>query len=40
MQFPSADSVYAMMSSAEYRAVIPDRERAFVDLRTFISDPL
>jgi uncharacterized protein (DUF1330 family) len=40
MRFPNAESVHAMMSSAAYRAAIPDRELAFRDLRTFISDPL
>jgi uncharacterized protein (DUF1330 family) len=40
MQFPSADGVHAMMSSAAYRAAIPDRDHAFRDLRTFISDPV
>ena len=40
MQFPDAQSIHAMMSSAAYRAAVPDREQAFQDIRTFISDPL
>lgn len=40
IQFPDADSARNMMASAAYRAAIPDRQLAFEDLRTFISDPL
>lgn len=40
MQFPDAESVRTMMGSAAYRAAIPDRQRAFQEIRTFISDPL
>ena len=40
MQFPDAGHIRGMFASAAYRAAIPDRERAFADLRTFISDPI
>ena len=40
VRFPDADSARRMMSSAEYRAAVPDRERAFEEIRTFICDPL
>jgi uncharacterized protein (DUF1330 family) len=40
IQFPDADSARGMMTSAAYRAAVPDRERAFAKLQTFISDPL
>ena len=40
IQFPDAESVHAMMTSASYRAAIPDRQRAFREIRTFIADPV
>jgi uncharacterized protein (DUF1330 family) len=40
MRFPDAESARGMLASAEYRAVVPDRERAFAELRTFLSDPV
>jgi uncharacterized protein (DUF1330 family) len=39
MQFPDAERARTMLASPEYRAAIPDRERAFAELRTFLSDP-
>ena len=38
IRFPDADSAREMLASAAYRAAIPDRQLAFSDLRTFISD--
>ena len=40
MQFPDADRIHEMFASVAYRAAIPDRERAFREIRTFISDPI
>ncbi len=40
MQFPDADRIHKMFASAAYRAAIPDRERAFREIRTFISDSI
>jgi uncharacterized protein (DUF1330 family) len=40
IQFPDADGARRMMESAEYRAAVPDRDLAFEEIRTFISDPL
>lgn len=40
MQFPDAASIHAMFDSPAYRAAIPDRQRAFREITTFISDPL
>jgi uncharacterized protein (DUF1330 family) len=40
MQFPDAARIDAMFAGAAYQAAIPDRQRAFRKLRTFISDPL
>lgn len=39
MQFPDAERIRGMFASAAYRAAIPDRQRAFSDIKTFISDP-
>jgi uncharacterized protein (DUF1330 family) len=38
MQFPDAARIHDMFDSPAYRAAIPDRQRAFRDIRTFISD--
>ena len=40
IQFPDADAARGMMASDAYRAAVPDRELAFEEIRTFISDPL
>jgi uncharacterized protein (DUF1330 family) len=40
MQFPDAARVHAMFDSPAYKAAIADRQRAFREIRTFISDPL
>jgi uncharacterized protein (DUF1330 family) len=40
MQFPDAARIHAMFDSAAYKAAIPDRRRAFSEIRTFISDPI
>jgi uncharacterized protein (DUF1330 family) len=40
MMFPDVESVRAMFASAAYRAAIPDRQQAFHEIRTFISDPV
>ena len=38
MQFPDAARIHEMFDSPAYRAAIPDRQRAFRDIRTFVSD--
>jgi uncharacterized protein (DUF1330 family) len=40
MQFPHAERIHRMFASAEYLAALPDRQRAFREIRTFISDPI
>ena len=40
MQFPDVERIHAMFASAAYRAAIPDRQRAFRDIRTFVSDSI
>lgn len=40
MQFPDVERIHAMFASAAYRAAIPDRQRAFRDMRTFVSDSI
>lgn len=40
MTVPSGEAARAMFASAAYRAAIPDRERAFTGLRTFLCDAL
>lgn len=40
MQFPSATHVHAMFDSAAYQNAVPDRQRAFREIQTFISDPV
>jgi uncharacterized protein (DUF1330 family) len=40
MQFPDAARIHEMFGSAAYRAAIPDRRRAFREIRTFVSDAL
>jgi uncharacterized protein (DUF1330 family) len=40
MEFPDAAHIHEMFASAAYRAAIPDRLRAFRDIKTFISDSI
>lgn len=40
IQFPDAESIRKLMSSAEYQAAVPDRTEAFREIRTFICEGL
>ena len=39
-EFPDAAHIHGMFASAAYRAAIPDRLRAFPDIKTFMSDSI
>ena len=37
MDFPDEETITALFESEEYRAVVPNRDRAFSDLRIMIG---
>ena len=40
IRFPDAAHARAMIASAAYRAAVPDRDEAFLEIRTFLGDSL
>ncbi|MEP6781281.1 MAG: DUF1330 domain-containing protein [Gemmatimonadaceae bacterium] len=40
IQFPDAECIRKLLSSAAYRAAVPDRTKAFREIRTFICEAL
>lgn len=38
IEFPNAESIRRLIASAEYRAAVPDRTKAFREIRTFICE--
>ncbi len=40
IRFPSAEAIRSFLASADYRRYLPDRDRAFRDLHSYIASDL